>query len=217
LYASTFLRFYVQMTFIAFEGIEGAGKSTQIRMLAERLRKEGRDPLVVREPGGTRLAEAARDLVLHGEDDVSPAAELFLYLVARADLVSRVIRPALAAGRVVIADRFELSTRCYQVAGRGLPEAAVVGAIQLATGGLTPDLYIILDLPVEDGRRRQKAQGKSPDRLERAETAFHDRVAAAFRAATGPNVVHVAGGGAPDEVAEQVWKAVSTLHLTPSE
>jgi dTMP kinase len=193
--------------FIALEGIEGAGKSTQIARLAERLRARGHDPLLVREPGGTPLAEAARDLVLHGHD-MAPAAELFLYLVARADLVARVIRPALAAGRVVLADRFELSTRAYQSGGRGLAEGEVTAAIALATGGLAPDLYVVLDLPVEAGRERQAAQGKAPDRIERAETAFHARVAAAFRRASGPNVVHLSAAGAADETHEAIWAEV---------
>lgn len=193
--------------FIALDGIEGAGKSTQIARLAERLRASGSDPLLVREPGGTPLAEAARDLVLHGHD-MAPAAELFLYLVARADLVERVIRPALAAGRVVLADRFELSTRAYQSAGRGLPEAQVSGAIALATGGLMPDLYVVLDLPIDIGRERQAAQGKSPDRIERAETAFHARVAAAFRRASGANVAHVSAAGSSDATHDAIWDEV---------
>lgn len=194
--------------FIALEGIEGAGKSTQVARLAERLRAHGHDPLMVREPGGTPLAEAARDLVLHGHD-MAPAAELFLYLVARADLVARVIRPALASGRVVLADRFELSTRAYQAAGRGLNEAEVTGAIDLATGGLMPDLYLVLDLPVALGRERQAAQGKSPDRIERAEIAFHARVAESFRAAAGPNVAHVSAAGTPDQTHEAIWSEVN--------
>src|SRR5438477_11319795 len=98
-------------------------------MLAERLRGLGRDPVTVREPGGTKLAETARELVLQ-RDEISPEAELFLYLVARADLIAKVIRPALSAGRIVIADRYELSTRAYQVAGRGLPEGDVAAAIR---------------------------------------------------------------------------------------
>jgi len=193
--------------FIAFEGIEGAGKTTQIARLAERLRTHGHDVLLVREPGGTPLAESARDLVLHGHD-MAPAAELFLYLVARADLVARVIRPALAAGRVVLADRFELSTRAYQVAGRGLPERDVSGAIALATGGLLPDLYLVLDLPVDVGRRRQAEQGKAPDRMERAEAAFHDRVAESFRRAAGNNVCHVSAAENSDQTHEAVWSEV---------
>jgi dTMP kinase len=196
--------------FVAFEGVEGAGKGTQVAMLAERLRAQGREPLLVREPGGTKLAEAARELVLHGKDDMPAAAELFLYLVARADLVSKVIRPALDEGRVVIADRFEMSTRAYQVAGRGLPEQPVKDAIAMATGGLEPDLYVVLDLSPEAGRIRQHAQGKSPDRIERAESGFHERVAAAFRAANGPNVVRIAGDGPPDAVHRLVWEALAT-------
>jgi dTMP kinase len=194
--------------FIALEGIEGAGKSTQIARLAGRLRAQGHDPLLVREPGGTPLAEAARDLVLHGHD-MAPAAELFLYLVARADLVARVIRPALAAGRVVLADRFELSTRAYQVGGRGLPEAQVTGAIALSTGGLMPDLYIVLDLAVDVGRERQVAQGKSPDRIERAEASFHARVAETFRGASGPNVTHLPAAGTAEQIHEAIWAEVT--------
>lgn len=194
--------------FFALEGIEGAGKSTQITLLAERLRARGLETLVVRQPGGTPLAEAARDLVLHSHDDVGPVAELFLYLVARADLVARVIRPALAAGTAVIADRHDLSTLAYQVAGRGLPESEVNAAIALATGGLSPDLYIVLDLSVEAGRRRQATQGKSPDRLERADAAFHERVAAWFRSVRG-NVAHVAADRPQDAVHQQIWQAVT--------
>ena len=194
--------------FIAFEGIEGAGKSTQAARLAERLRAAGRDVLVVREPGGTPFAEQVRQLLLHEPYEVTAASEMFLFQAARADLVSRVLRPALAAGRVVIADRYELSTRAYQVAGRGLPESGVRAAIALATGGLVPDLYLVLDLDVDAGRGRQAAQGKSPDRMERADAAFHARVAEAFRRASGPDVVHVPAGGSEDRTAELVWQAV---------
>jgi dTMP kinase len=193
--------------FVAFEGIEGAGKSTQVALLAGRLRALGHDPLLVREPGGTELAEEARRLVLHGAADVSPAAELFLFLVARADLVARVIRPALDQGRIVIADRYELSTRAYQAAGRGLNEAKVRAAIALATGGLAPDLYVVLDLAVRTSRSRQASQGKQPDRIERADDALHRRVEAAFRKARGRNVVHVAADGSADRVGQAVWKA----------
>ena len=194
--------------FIAFEGIEGAGKSTQIERLSARLKEHGIEPLLVREPGGTPLGEEARRLVLHGRDELSPAAELSLYLAARAELVRKVIRPALAQGRVVIADRYELSTRAYQGAGRGLPLPKVKSAIALATGGLTPDLYLVLDLDHAAGRSRQAAQGKSPDRIERADGEFFDRVAAAFRAADGPNVAHVPADGPEADVAAAVWQVV---------
>ncbi len=185
--------------FLAFEGVEGAGKTTQAARLAELLRAAGVEPVLVREPGGTPLAEAARKLVLHG-DHMPPEAELFLYLVARADLCARVIAPALAAGRVVVADRFELSTRAYQVAGRGLAEADVRAAIRLATRGLEPDLYVVLDLSPEAGRARQADAGKAQDRIEGAEAAFHARVAEAFRNAAGPNILHLEAGGPAEAV-----------------
>jgi dTMP kinase len=199
----------VEGRFIAFEGVEGAGKSTQVARLAERLRVRGIDPLLVREPGGTPLAEAARDLVLHGKEELPAAAELFLYLVARADLVQRVIRPALASGKTVIADRFELSTRAYQVAGRGLPADEVAASIRLATGGLAPDVYIVLDLDFEEGRRRQAAQKKAPDRVERADAAFHGRVAAAFKNVTDPRAVRIDAGASADAVHASIWRALA--------
>lgn len=195
--------------FIAFEGVEGAGKSTQVALLSERLARLGHQSVVVREPGGTPLAEEARRLLLHGPEDVGAEVELFLLQVARADLVRRVIRPALEAGRVVIADRYELSSRAYQIAGRGLPEAQVRSAIALATGGLMPDLYVVLDLPAEAGRARQAAQRKAPDRVERADPEFHRRVALAFGSVRGPGVVHVEGGAGAEAVHAAVWSAVT--------
>jgi dTMP kinase len=193
--------------FIAFEGVEGAGKSTQVAMLAERLKAHGTEPLLVREPGGTELGEEARRLVLHG-GDMSPASELFLYLLARSEIVTRVIRPALEAGKVVIADRYELSTRAYQAAGRGLPEQKVKAAIAIATGGLMPDLYVVLDVPFETGRSRQRGAGKSPDRIERMGEDFFRRVADAFRAADGANVAHLKAEQAPEAVGNDVWALV---------
>jgi dTMP kinase len=133
--------------------------------MAERLRAEGRDVLVVREPGGTPLAEEARRLFLDPALEPGAAAELFLLLVARADLVERVVRPALVRGVVVLADRFDLSTRAYQIAGRGMAPGAVLEANRLATGGLEPDLILVLDLPPEVGRARQAAEGKVRDRM----------------------------------------------------
>lgn len=191
--------------FVAVEGIEGAGKTTQVAMLAERLRRLGREPVVVREPGGTEVAEEARQLLLHAPHDLAPASELFLFLAARADLVQRVIRPALVRGGIVLADRFELSTRCYQAAGRGLGERAVATAIELATGGLLPDLYVVLDLPIEAGRARQAAQGKSPDRMEQSDGGFHRRVEEAFRNAAGPAILHLAGDRPAEAVNAELW------------
>lgn len=195
--------------FIAVEGPDGAGKSTLVERLAERTRQAGRHVLVVREPGGTDTAEAARALVLDATRDWTPAAELFLILVARAELVAKVLRPALAAGdTVVISDRYDLSTRAYQIAGRGLPADAVLAANRLATGGLVPDLTFVLDLASADGRARQARQGKRPDRMEGADPAMHERVAQAFREFSGDGVVHLDATQPPETVEAVAWRAV---------
>jgi dTMP kinase len=202
--------------FIVVEGPEGAGKSTLVRGINARLLAEGRQVLTVREPGGTPVAEAARKIVLKSRHDLNAASELFLYLAARADLVEKQIRPALAAGQVVLADRFDLSTRAYQVAGRGLAADAVESALRIATGGLTADLTLVLDVPVEVGRERQRKARKEQDRIERESDAFHARVREAYRKAAGPGVVHVDATQSKSAVLETAWKelsATSTPHL----
>jgi dTMP kinase len=195
--------------FVTFEGIEGSGKTTQVAKLAERLRACGREVAVVREPGGTPLAEQARRMVLDPALSPGPAAELFLYLVARADLIQRVVRPALERGATVLADRFDWSTRAYQIAGRGLPEEAVLRANALATGGLEPDLVVVLDLPPDVGRARQEAVGKVRDRMELEDEGFHRRVAEAFRAADGRTIVRVRADRSPEAVHAEVWDALA--------
>jgi dTMP kinase len=195
----------VRGLFVSVEGVEGSGKTTQVALLAERLRELGREALVVREPGGTPVAEEARRLVLDPAQRLGAATELFLYLVARADLVQRVVRPALERGATVLADRFDLSTRAYQIAGRGLPGEAVLAANALATGGLAPDLVIVLDLAPSVGRARQEAGGKVRDRLELEDDAFHRRVAEAFRRAAGPNILHVEADRPPETVHAELW------------
>lgn len=195
--------------FIVVEGPEGAGKSTLARWLVERLRAQGTAVRAVHEPGGTPVADAARKVVLNSPHDMSPVAELFLILAARADLVERVIRPALAAGEVVLSDRFTLSTRAYQVAGRGLPAADVGAALRLATGGLEPDLTLVLDVPVAEGRARQRQAGKTADRFEREGDAFHERVREAYRRASGPGVVHLDAAQTFTSVQEAAWRHIA--------
>jgi dTMP kinase len=199
------------MTFIVVEGPEGAGKSTLTRWLTAQLLAEGRRVLTVRQPGGTPVAEAARKLALKSKHDITPAAELFLFLAARADLVDRVVRPALDDGQVVVADRYDLSTIAYQVAGRGLPRAEVEAALRLATGGLVPELTLVLDVPVSVGRERQRRAQKEQDRIEVQDDAFHERVREAYRTAAGPGIVHIDASQSKQAVQDAAWRDVQAV------
>lgn len=167
--------------FVAFEGGEGAGKSTQIRAAAQWLEASGREVVVTREPGGTPLGVELRRLVLDPAGDVTPRAEALLYAADRAHHVDTVIRPALAAGRVVLTDRYVDSTLAYQGAGRGLrvEEARVITS--WATADLTPALTVLLDLDPTIGLARAGARA-TLDRLESASLAFHQAVREGFRA-----------------------------------
>lgn len=170
---------------LVFEGPEGCGKTTQLRMLSEWLVAQGRGargaPTVVgvREPGGTPLGDEIRRLLLDPASDIVPRAESLLFMASRAQLVEREIQPALDHGAVVLVDRFFLSTYAYQVAGRGLPHEEIVAANRLATGVLRPDLTILLALPVDEGLARA-AKRSGRDRMEQEDPTFHDRVARAF-------------------------------------
>lgn len=195
--------------FVVLEGPEGAGKSTLLRALADRCRRLGIGPVLVREPGGTPVAEALRAELLDAERPWTPEMELLYMTTARADLVTRVIRPALAEGRVVLSDRYDLSTMAYQGAGRGLPMAEVAWVNAAATGGLAPDVTLVLDVDPAEGRARQAKAGKGADRMEREDPAFHERVAAAYRAARGPGVHHLDAGASPSEVLESAWTILS--------
>ena len=194
--------------FIVLEGPEGSGKSTLIGPLVARMRESQVDPVVVREPGGTRAGEIARQAVLDPEQHVGPLAELFFYLAARADLVETVIRPALAAGRVVLSDRFALSTEAYQMVGRGLDPTLVRTANEAATQGLQPDLTLILDLPADIGQARQIAAGKRQDRLDRESAEFHRRVGQYYLAVQGKGVRHLDGRLPPDQLLQTAWSEV---------
>jgi dTMP kinase len=196
--------------FVSVAGPEGAGKTSLVAALVARLEASGRRVVAVREPGGTPRAELLRDLVLNrGDVSWTPAAELFLMLAARAELVRDVIAPALADEEtVVVTDRFDLSTLAYQVAGRGLHRAAVLAANDIATQGMRPHLTLVLDVDPAIGRERQRAQGKEPDRIEGADAALHARVALEFARAAGPGVVHVDANRERAEVETAAWRAV---------
>jgi dTMP kinase len=175
--------------FITFEGIDGSGKSTQMRLLAAELRGRGFDVVTTREPGGTPLGTRLRSLLLDTETVVDPLAELLLYAADRAQHVRTLIRPALAANKIVLSDRYADATIAYQGAGRALEPELIEQVVELATGGLMPDLTLLFDLDVAEGHarrahRRERAQieGHGGDRLDNENTEFHTRVQAAYTA-----------------------------------
>ena len=192
--------------FVTLEGGEGAGKSTQLEALAERGRALGIEVVTTREPGGTALGERLREALLSSEDgEIDELAELLVFNAARAQLVAELVRPALERGALVICDRFADSTVAYQQYGRGLDAKLVASAIGLATGGLMPDLTILLDL--EPGVGHARTEG-AEDYLERADAGFHERVRAGFTAlaAAEPGRWLVLDAGLPAaEVTELAW------------
>jgi dTMP kinase len=198
--------------FITFEGGEGAGKSTQIRRLAERLRAMGRDVVLTREPGGSPGAEQVRDLLLNGATDRwSPMTEALLMNASRRDHIERVIAPALARGAVVLCDRFADSTRAYQGAG-GQVDPAFISLLEAAVVGETrPNLTLIFDLPVEEGLKRALSRAGGEDRFEAKGAAFHERLRAAYLeiARSEPDRCAVVDAtGSLDAVEAAVWAAV---------
>ncbi|MCS6931094.1 MAG: dTMP kinase [Acetobacteraceae bacterium] len=196
--------------FITLEGGEGAGKTTQLRRLAERLRKAGREVVETREPGGTPSAERLRAVLLEG-GPWEPVTQALLHFAARREHVTGLILPSLAAGRVVLSDRFADSTLAYQCHGLGLPRAVWDRLAEVTLEGLRPDLTLILDLPVERGLARAAARGGN-NRYERLPEAFHARVRAGFRAiaAAEPRRCAVVDADAdPETVAARVAAVVA--------
>jgi len=206
--------------FITFEGGEGAGKSTQVRRLAERLAERGLDVVTTREPGGSPGAEIIRHVLLAGAaKPLGPLAEATLFAAARADHLDVTIRPALARGAWVICDRFADSTRAYQGAQGGI-DGRLLDALETATVGETrPDLTLLLDVPAEEGLARAATRsGVGADRFESEGLSFHRNLRAAFLdiATREPErCVVIDGRAAPDIVAEAVWQAVSERLTVP--
>jgi len=166
--------------FITFEGIDGSGKSTQLRMLTGDLRQRGVDVITTCQPGGTPLGRRLREAFLETEETVAPLAELLLFAADRAQHVEFLIKPALAEGRIVISDRYADATYAYQGAGRGFPEKMVNQVIDIATEGLKPDLTIFFDITVETALRRMSARGEKANRMDLETADFYDRVRAAY-------------------------------------
>ncbi len=165
--------------FIVLEGGEGVGKTTQWRCLADRLVASGHDVVALREPGGTPAGDALRAVLLDPSSALAPETEALLFAASRAQLVRDVIGPALQRGAVVLVDRFLLSTYAYQGSGRALPLTALRDVNAFATGGLAPDLTLLLSMPISDSMARMHARGAA-DRMERENAAFHERVYSAF-------------------------------------
>ena len=207
--------------FITFEGGEGAGKSTQVRILAERLRGAGHEVVATREPGGSPGAEAIRDLLVNGDPDRwSAISETLLMYAARRDHIERTVRPALERGAWVISDRFADSTRAYQGAGGRAPPGLVAALETFVLEQTRPDLTLILDLPVDVGLERAGLRGGGEARFEAKGEAFHQRLRQAFLeiARSEPDRCAVLDAAqAPDAVSDAIWSVVSArLPVGPS-
>jgi dTMP kinase len=206
--------------FIVFEGIEGSGKSTHVRELADRLASEGRTVLVTREPGGTALGESIRTLLqgVPGEITISPESELMLFAASRAQLVREVITPALERGEIVISDRFTDSTVAYQGYARGLDMDTLSAVNRFVAGTAMPDLVILMDLDVGEGLRRlgvrNENTGRSSDRIEQEDIRFHEQVRAGYLDIArkhGDRVRVIDAALSIDEVSAEVWEKVSDV------
>ena len=197
--------------FITFEGTEGCGKSTHIKKLARRLEAQGHTVRTLREPGGTESGESIRQLLKHGPEELTAEAELLLMNASRAQLVREVIRPAIAAGEIVLCDRFYDSTTVYQGTGRGLDAAQVQAVIDFAVGDTRPDLTLLLQIPLKTSEER-RARRSETDRCEQADRTFFERIEAGYTAlaATEPDRIRVIEADQPlDTVAAAIWRIVN--------
>ena len=206
--------------FITLEGPEGSGKSTQIRRLARRIEAAGHKVLLTREPGGTPTGEAIRGILQHDHagEPICPAAELLLFEASRAQLVGRVILPALAQGMWVLCDRFTDSTAAYQGYGRGFDVAAILEINHVAVQGCEPDLTVLLDVETQTGlgrmSHRNRQANAATDRFERETVEFHERVRAGYLqlARRWPERIRIVNGMRDEASVEaDVWKVVSNL------
>ncbi len=202
--------------FITFEGIDGCGKSTQLRLLASALRLEGLEVVTTREPGGTTLGQRLRAALLDVDEQVDPLAELLVFAADRAQHVRQQLRPALQTNHVVLSDRYADATVAYQGAGRGFDRELIDEIVQLATEGLKPDLTLIFDLSVPESitRTRRREENKQKDRLDIEDPDFHARVRNAYLeiAKTEPDRVRIIDGrGSTEETHNAVKKIVMPI------
>ncbi len=201
--------------FITFEGIDGSGKSTQLRMLADKLRGSGIDVITTHEPGGTPLGRALREAFLETRETVAPMAELLSFAADRAQHVGHLIKPALDDGKIVISDRYADATFAYQGAGRGFPEEKVLQVIDLATGGLKPDLTLFFDITVEEALRRMSDRDEDhtkKNRMDEETAEFYTRVRDAYLgiAQREPERFKIIDASGPvDEIQSRVVEIVS--------
>ena len=200
-------------TFITFEGIDGSGKSTQLRLLANFLKQAGCEVLLTREPGGTPVGNRLRAALLDAHEEVDPLTELLVFAADRAQHVRRVLRPALAAGQIIFSDRYADATRAYQGAGRGFSPELIAEIIQLATEGLKPDLTVLFDLSIEDSTARTQRRGNGTqrgDRLDAENDDFHRRVRDAYLhlAKTEPERIKIVTTNQPLEATHERVKEI---------
>lgn len=206
-------------TFITFEGIDGSGKSTQLRMLANFLKQADCPILLTREPGGTPVGNRLRAALLDAQEEVDPLTELLVFAADRAQHVRRVLRPALDSGQVVFSDRYADATAAYQGAGRGFSPELISEIIELATEGLKPDLTLLFDLSVEDSttRTRRRTNGQQPgDRLDAETAEFHVRVRDAYLrlAQAEPERIKIVNTNQPLELTHERVKEIVVPFLT---
>jgi dTMP kinase len=184
--------------FISLDGLDGTGKSTQCRLLADWLRRQGFTVTECADPGGTAIGDVLRDLLLHHRHEMTLPCETLLFMASRAQLTSEIIRPALEAGQAVVSDRYLLANVVYQGHAGGLNPEQIWEVGRLATGGLEPDLTVVLDLPVQAAQSRRTG---TPDRLESRALAYHEKVRSGFRAEAErqPERIRIVDAGQPLE------------------
>ena len=198
--------------FIVLDGPEGSGKSTQVELLAERLKREGIETSCVRDPGGTTVSERIRSVLLDASlPEMSPLTEMLLYMASRAEMVNRVIRPAIESGLTIVSDRFISSTVAYQGYAGGLDPGKIIRVGKIACQGYWPDLVVLLDLPAGEGFDRIR---REHDRMELKGPAFHQQVVKGFRELARSDPKHhvlVNARGPVETVARRVWKVVKRV------